>query len=50
MNGSYQAVTKQQNVVFEGPLIIGFVLIGNVLALKKYDQPLRKWLDRRAAL
>jgi peptidoglycan/LPS O-acetylase OafA/YrhL len=48
MNGSYQAVTRQQNVVFEGPLMLGCVLFGSLLALKKYDEPLRKWLDRRA--
>ncbi len=45
MNGSYQAVMKQQNVVFEGLLLIGCVLIASYVALKKYDEPFRKWLD-----
>jgi peptidoglycan/LPS O-acetylase OafA/YrhL len=50
VNGSYQALTKQQDVVFEGPLILVFVLIGGFLTLKIYDKPFRKWLDRCAAL
>jgi peptidoglycan/LPS O-acetylase OafA/YrhL len=46
VNGVYQASGRPQNVSVEGPIILGTVLIGSYMALKFYDEPLRRWLSR----
>jgi peptidoglycan/LPS O-acetylase OafA/YrhL len=48
INGTFQVITKQQSVLLETPLIVAGVLLGSYFALKNYDEPLRKWLGRRA--
>ena len=48
INGAFQVINKQQNVVLETPLILAGVLLGSYFSLKSYDEPLRKWLSHRA--
>jgi len=46
INGAYQTVTKQQNIIIEGPLVVAAVLAGSYFALKVFDIPLRNWAGR----
>jgi peptidoglycan/LPS O-acetylase OafA/YrhL len=52
INGLYQAASGPQNLAIEGPLILVSVLTGSCMALRLYDEPLRRklgllWLSTR---
>lgn len=46
-NGSYQAVVGRKNGLVEAPVIAILVMSASFLALRFYDEPLRKWLTSR---
>ena len=41
---SYQAAAGPRNLIIEGPVILASVLIGSYVAMKIYDEPLRRRL------
>jgi peptidoglycan/LPS O-acetylase OafA/YrhL len=44
VNGLYQAAAGPRNLIIEGPVILASVLIGSYVAMKIYDEPLRRRL------
>ncbi len=44
VNGIYQATNLPRNIFIEGPAILATALIGSYVALKIYDEPLRRRL------
>jgi peptidoglycan/LPS O-acetylase OafA/YrhL len=49
VNGAYQSVVTCRELAVEGPLVFGCVVVGSYVALRMYDEPVRRWLDRRAS-
>jgi peptidoglycan/LPS O-acetylase OafA/YrhL len=48
VNGGYQTAMNAPNLLFEGPLVLCCAVVGSYFALSLYDEPVRKWLARRA--
>jgi peptidoglycan/LPS O-acetylase OafA/YrhL len=46
VNGAYQIVTKHQDVAAEAPIIVASVLLGAYVALKVFDEPVRRRVGR----
>lgn len=47
VNAAFQTAAHRQDIRLEGPLVLAAVIVGSYVALKIYDEPLRRHLDDR---